>query len=311
MKIRVLGSAAGGGFPQWNCNCRNCAGVRNGTVRACARTQSSIAVTANDVDWALINASPDILSQIAATPALQPNRSARDTGIVAVVLMDAQIDHVTGMLMLRESKHLSVHCTASVWEDLTHGMALTRVLSHYCDLQWNPIDVGKVDQPNTTGTPFTLPRLEDIRFIPISLSSKAPPYSKHRMWPTPEDNIGLLIENQKTGRSVFYAPGLGQIEPHVESAMRSAECVLVDGTFWHGDEMICLGLSAKTAADMGHLPQSGPGGMIELLDSLEDRRKILIHINNTNPILDDDSMERAVLARHGIELAYDGMEIRV
>ncbi|RJF92809.1 pyrroloquinoline quinone biosynthesis protein PqqB [Noviherbaspirillum saxi] len=311
MKIRVLGSAAGGGFPQWNCNCRNCNGVRNGTVRARARTQSSIAVTANELDWALINASPDILSQIAATPALQPGRSPRDTGIVAVVLMDAQIDHVTGLLMLREGKTLSVHCTASVWKDLTHGLALTRVLSHYCDMQWNPIDVDEVDGARSTGTPFTLPRLEGIRFTPVPLSSKAPPYSEHRMAPTPGDNIGLLIENEKTGRSLFYAPGLGQIEPHVESAMRTAECVLVDGTFWRGDEMIHLGLSAKTAADMGHLPQSGPGGMIELMGSLEDRRKILIHINNTNPILDDDSRERATLARHGIELAYDGMEINL
>ena len=152
MKIRVLGSAAGGGFPQWNCNCHNCDGVRHGRIRALTRTQSSIAVTVNDVDWLLINASPDLLAQISASPALQPGRYSRDTGIVAVALMDAQIDHVTGLLMLREGRHLSIHCTASVWNDLTEGMSLTRVLSHYCDIQWHPIEINDT-MPRREETP--------------------------------------------------------------------------------------------------------------------------------------------------------------
>ncbi|MFC7518609.1 pyrroloquinoline quinone biosynthesis protein PqqB [Herbaspirillum sp. GCM10030257] len=280
MKIRVLGSAAGGGFPQWNCNCRNCDGVRHGRIHARARTQSSIAVTVNDVDWLLVNASPDILAQIGGSSSLQPGRSPRDTGIVAVALMDAQIDHVTGLLMLREGRQLSIHCTASVWKDLTEGLALTRVLSHYCDLQWQPIEMNDAATPRD-GKPFMLAQLDGAEFIPIPLSSKAPPYSTNRMSPSPGDNIGLLIRNSHTGRSAFYAPGLGRIDPHVASVMKAADTVLVDGTFWHDDEMIRLGLSTKTAADMGHLPQAGSGGMIELLDSLGARRKILIHINNT------------------------------
>jgi pyrroloquinoline quinone biosynthesis protein B len=300
MHIIVLGSAAGGGFPQWNCNCRNCAGLRSGTVRATARTQSSIAVSSNGTDWVLINASPDILAQIRATPALQPARHRRDSGIAAVMLMDAQIDHVTGLLMLREGKALPLYCTAPVWRELNGALPLVPVLSHYCGVHWHELPVqGSLQVPGVDG----------IRFTPLALSSKAPPYSDHREHPHTGDNIGLLIEDVDTGKSAFYAPGLGAIDPQVQAALRHADCVLVDGTFWRADEMIALGFSSKTAEDMGHLPQSGEGGMIAVLDGIRARRKVLIHINNTNPILDEDSEQRALLARHGIEVAFDSMEI--
>jgi pyrroloquinoline quinone biosynthesis protein B len=303
MKIIVLGSSAGGGFPQWNCNCRNCSGVRLGTIKARARTQSSIAVSSNGKDWVLINASPDILTQLRATPALQPARSDRDTGIAAVMLMDAQIDHVTGLLMLREGSPIPLYCTAAVWDDLTIGLPLVHVLSHYCGVQWHVL------APNHTISPVELPGIEDISFTPLMLSSKAPPYSPHREMSQPGDNLGLIIENKQNGKKVFYAPGLGVIEPHVHTAMRAADCLLLDGTFWSADEMIRLGFSNKQASDMGHLPQSGKGGMIEVLDAITGPRKILIHINNTNPILDEDSEERATLTQHGIEVAFDGLEI--
>lgn len=306
MKIIVLGSAAGGGFPQWNCNCRNCTGLRQGTLAVRARTQSSIAVSVNNFDWLLINASPDILAQIRATPALQPARAERDSGIAAVLLMDAQIDHVTGLLMLREGSPLPLYCTDSVHADLSVGLPLLPVLSHYCGVQWHrlPIDT-TADAPTT----LKIPEVDGIRLTPFALSSKAPPYSPHRNQPEPGDNIGLLIEDVARGTVLFYAPGLGQIDLQVEAAMRAADCVLVDGTFWSANEMIDLGFSKKSAADMGHLPQSGPGGMIEVLDAIGPRRKILIHINNTNPLLDDASPERALLDAHGIEVAFDGMEI--
>jgi pyrroloquinoline quinone biosynthesis protein B len=304
MHIIVLGSAAGGGFPQWNCNCRNCAGLRNGTVRAKARTQSSIAVSANGQDWVLINASPDILAQIRATPALQPARATRDSGIAAVMLMDAQIDHVTGLLMLREGKTLPLYCTAQVWQELNDGLPLAAVLSHYCGVHWHEL-------PVADAAALHVPGIDGIRFTPLALSSKAPPYSRHREHPEAGDNIGLLIEDTISGKSLFYAPGLGAIDPQVDAALRRADCVLVDGTFWTEDEMIAAGLSKKKAADMGHLPQSGAGGMIAVLDAIGDRRKILIHINNTNPILDEDAEQRAILARHGIDVAFDGMEIHL
>lgn len=302
MKIIVLGSAAGGGFPQWNCNCRNCSGLRTGAIRARARTQSSIAVSSDGRDWVLVNASPDILAQIRATPALQPARSTRDSGIAAVMLMDAQIDHVTGLLMLREGKPLPLYCTQPVWHELNNGLPLACVLAHYCGVHWHELAVDG-------DAAMQVPGIDGIRFTPIPLSSKAPPYSLHREHPEPGDNIGLLIEDAASGKSAFYAPGLGAIDARVDAALRRADGVLVDGTFWTADEMIALGLSKKSAADMGHLPQSGDAGMIAVLDGIGERRKVLIHINNTNPILDEDSAQRATLARHGIEVAFDGMEI--
>ncbi|WP_250510423.1 pyrroloquinoline quinone biosynthesis protein PqqB [Caballeronia sp. GACF4] len=305
MKIRVLGSSAGGGFPQWNCNCRNCDGVRRGTIAARARTQSSIAVSDNGEDWLLVNASPDILAQIAANPELQPARRVRDTGIAAVITMDAQIDHVTGLLMLRErGAPLPLYTTDAVWQDLSTGFPITSILSHYCGVEQRRIALD--------GTSLTVPELPRIVVDALPLSSKAPPYSPHREAPERGDNIGLMFTNTATGKRAFYAPGLGTLEPHVLDAMREADLLLVDGTVWTDDEMIRLGLTKKTGADMGHLAQSGAGGMIEVLDSIDREktrkvRKVLIHINNTNPILIEDGPERRILSEHGIEVAHDGM----
>lgn len=304
MKIRILGSAAGGGFPQWNCNCFNCAGVRNGSIDAVSRTQSSIAVSDDGIDWVLINASPDILVQIRANPALQPARMVRDSGIAAVLLMDAQIDHVTGLLMLRErGTPLPLYATAQVLADLAQALPITRVLGHYCGVDAHPLAID--------GAPITIAPLAKTTFLPVPLLSKAPPYSPHRDDPHPGDNIGLMLQDSASGARVFYAPGLGEVTAAVEMAMLQADVLLVDGTCWSDDEMLTLGLSTKTARMMGHLAQSGPGGMIALLERMPARRKILIHINNSNPILREDSPQRLELAAHGIEVAFDGMEISV
>jgi pyrroloquinoline quinone biosynthesis protein B len=309
MKILILGSAANGGFPHWNCNCANCDGMRNGTLRSRARTQASIAVSSNEIEWVLINASPDILTQIRAAPALQPARFRRDTGISAVMLMGAHVDHVAGLLMLREGVEIPLYCTPSVWCDLTEGLPLVHALSHYCDVRWHPLAPQMEEHLPHEVPALQLPGIGSVRFTPIALHSKAPPYSTNRELQQPDNNIGLLMQDRHSGRSLFYAPSLARMEPHVEQAMRNADCVLVDGTYWAADELMRLGLSDRNAWELGHLPLAGPGGMIETLDSLGARRKILIHINNTNPILDEDSQERALLERHGIEVAHDGMEI--
>ncbi|HEU0204921.1 MAG TPA: pyrroloquinoline quinone biosynthesis protein PqqB [Burkholderiaceae bacterium] len=304
MKIRVLGSAAGGGFPQWNCNCRNCAGVRSGRVRARARTQSSIAVGGDDPSaWVLVNASPDILTQLHANPILQPGRTARDTAIAGIVLVDGQVDHTTGLYMLRESvRPWPVWCTDSAYEDLTRGNPIFRVLEHYCGVQRRAVDL--------SGARFTIDGVASVRWRAVPLTSKPAPYSPHRDSPVPGDNIALVIEDQASGRNAFYAPGLGAMDERTWQHMQAAACVLVDGTFWTDDEMILLGFSRKRAREIGHLPQSGAGGMLEWLDRLPGgTRRILIHVNNTNPILDEDSAPRAELERRGIEVAYDGMEI--
>lgn len=308
MKIRVLGSAAGGGFPQWNCNCRLCSGQRTGTLVAQARTQSSIAVTSDGIDWVLFNTSPDILQQLKANPDLQPARTLRDTGIRSIVLMDAQIDHTTGLLMLRESSSpLSIFGTAAVKEDLSTGNPLLRVLDHYSGVDWHDVEPAA---PASDG--MEIPGASGVRFTPLALTSNAPPYSPHRDKPVAGDTLGMLMHDTRSDRRVFYAPGLGELEPHVREAMMASDVVLVDGTMWTDDEMISAGASAKTARSMGHLPQSGAGGMLEWLDRLPtSTRRILIHINNTNPILDENSTERRLLGEHGVEVAFDGMEIEL
>ena len=301
MHVQILGSAAGGGFPQWNCNCRNCDGLRRGTLNAKARTQSSIALSDDGVNWILCNASPDIRTQLEQTPVLQPARAVRDTAIRAIVLMDSQIDHVTGLLTLREGCPHEVWCTDMVHEDLQTGFPLFPMLSHWNGgLQRRRIELGE---------PFRIPACPALEFLPIPLRSAAPPYSPHRNDPHPGDNIGLLVRDTNTGGVLFYAPGLGQPDDGLLATMRDADCLLVDGTLWRDDEMAFAGVGDKLGSEMGHLQQSGPGGMIELLDAQPASRKVLIHINNTNPILDEDSAERAELVAHGIEVAHDGMQI--
>jgi pyrroloquinoline quinone biosynthesis protein B len=306
VKIRVLGSAAGGGFPQWNCNCRNCSGLRAGTLRAFPRTQSSIAVCGSDTQsWVLVNASPDILAQLRANPVLQPGRTPRDTAIAAIVLVDGQIDHTTGLYMLREStRPLAVWCTDETCADLTQGNPIFGVLRHYCGVERHTM--------TPDGREFTIAAAPGVSWRALAVPSKPAPYSPHREAPVAGDNVALVIRDGATQRAAVYAPGLGSLEPTVWQAMQAADCVLVDGTFWTDDEMIALGMSRKRAREIGHLPQSGAGGMLEWLGQLPaTTRKILIHVNNTNPILDEDSAERAELTRRGIELAWDGQEIEL
>lgn len=303
MEVRVLGSAAGGGFPQWNCSCENCARVRRGDGDLQARDQSSIAVSPDGQTWILINASPDIRHQLNAFPGFRPGPGPRETALAGVVLVDSQIDHSAGLLILRESSRpIDLYTTDRVYTDLTGGFPVISMLRHYCGVNWHRIPLN--------GKKFAVDSAPELDFTAVPLESKAPPYSPAREAPGTGDNTGLLIEDRLTGKRLFYAPGLGRFEPHLERPMASADCLLIDGTAWTDDEMERAGVGHKRVSEMGHVPQSGPGGMIETLSRF-DGRKILIHINNTNPILDGDSEERAILSRKGIEVARDGMQFTV
>lgn len=303
MHIQVLGSAAGGGFPQWNCNCANCAGFRQGTINAQARTQSSIAISDDGEHWILCNASPDIRAQLQNFAPLQPGRAVRDTGIAGIVLIDSQIDHTTGLLSLREGCPHDVWCTDMVHQDLSTGFPLFPMLEHWNGgLNWRQIVVDES---------FTIEACPNLLFTPFAMRSAAPPYSPHRFDPHPGDNLGLMITDQRTDKKVFYAPGLGSADDTVLAAMAEADCLLVDGTVWVDDEMQQQGVGTRTGREMGHLHLSGEQGTLALLDKLPAERKVLIHINNTNPILNDDSPERAIVHRHGVEVAYDGMSIEI
>ncbi|MBZ0329983.1 pyrroloquinoline quinone biosynthesis protein PqqB [Halomonas sp. ANAO-440] len=309
MHVLILGAAAGGGFPQWNCNCRLCRGVRDGSVEATPRTQSSIALSSDGERWLLCNASPDIRAQLSNNPELHPRKVPRDSGITGVLLVDGQIDHATGLLSLREGCPFDVWCTPNVHQDLSEGFPLFRMLEHWQGgLNWRPIGI----DDDRLEAEFEVPDCPGLTFTAVALTSNAPPYSPRRGAPTPGDNIGLLITDRRRGTQLFYAPGLGELDDRVRGFLGRADCVLVDGTLWQDDELIRAEVGQATGRDMGHLALDGKQGLLSELSTLpQTTRRVLIHINNTNPILDERSPERASLDEAGIEVAFDGMRLEI
>lgn len=300
MHVRVLGSGAGGGFPQWNCNCRNCAFCRRGDAGFEPRTQSSIAISADGRRWILVNASPDVRAQILAFEALQPRQGVRGSGIEAIVLADSQIDHTAGLLMLRESNvPLVVHATRQVRRDLTEFFPVLALLEHYCGVEWHEI--------STDGEQLRIGSNDALSFRAVPLAGKAPPYSPRRASEEAGSTIALLVEDRRTSRRLLYAPGIQRVDERLVEVMAGVDCLLVDGTVWTDDEMVRTGAGTKPASAMGHLQLSGHGGLLDVLSRLSRPRKILVHINNTNPILDERSPEREELRRSDVEVAHDGM----
>lgn len=306
MQVLILGSGAGGGFPQWNCHCSNCKGLRHHTIKAKPRTQSSIAVSGDGENWILINASPDLREQINAHPQLWPTEGiSRGTAIRSIVLTDSQIDHTTGLLTLREGLPLPVYCTDVVKEDLTTSFPLFTLLKHWHGgLEHHRISTHLESD-------FTPVGAQGLRFQPVVLESNAPPYSTYRDNIVAGNNIGLKITDTSSGHVLFYAPGCMQANTTVKQVMGEAHCVLFDGTLWVDEEMIDNGFSQRLGTQMGHMPVNGDKGAIALLNQFDVKRKILIHINNTNPVLNENSAAHHALIEQGIELAYDGMQIEV
>jgi pyrroloquinoline quinone biosynthesis protein B len=295
--VRVLGSAAGGGFPQWNCTCPPCRAVRTGSRPCVPRSQSSIAVSADRQQWFLFNASPDIQSQIESFPELHPD-DGRVVRLQAVLLTDGELDHTLGLLLMREGRGLEVHATESVHETLTNGSGVLRTLEAYCPVKWQPVLPG-AEVPLGDGLSY---RAFDV------------PTDKRMRFPTAATHgrvVGYRISDTSSGRSLVYLPCVQQLTPDVLEELADCSGLLVDGTCWQDDEMPSLGLASKTSRDMGHVPIDGPGGSLELLSPLPIDRKVYIHINNTNPILLEDSLERRLLDRHGMEVAADGLELEI
>ena len=309
MKILVLGSSAGGGFPQWNCRCKQCAAFRRGEISGAMRTQSSVAVSQDGQSWVLLNASPDIAQQIRVNPELQPHAGTRDTPIKAVVLMDSQLQNVAGLISLREGDGLEVFATPLVFEDLTGGLPLLSALQHYCAVRWHLL-------PVAGGEPvarFMIPGFPALRFCAIAVPGRTPRYANHR-GETVGGSIALQIEDARSGQRFFFSPALADVGEAELAWMRQADCVMVDGTFWDEHELRDAGLAEHSASELGHLPQSrfgGRAGMIDVLDATGAQRKILTHVNNSNPILDERGAQRRALDEHGIEVAHDGMVIEL
>lgn len=301
MLINVLGSAAGGGFPQWNCNCPNCTGVRNGTMKTSARTQSSIAISDDGKNWVLCNVSPDICHQLRATPELNKPEQLRGTGIGSIILTDSQIDHSAGLLNLREGCPHQVWCTKEVHDDLSGGFPVFPILSH-----WNGGLIHHRIEPLES---FQVAVCPALWFTAIPLLSNAPPYSQYRNQPLPGHNVALFVEDSNSGKTLLYAPGLGEPDETIMPWLKRADCLLIDGTLWRDNELSAAGVGTHTGKEMGHLALAEEQGLTALLTSLPAERKILIHINNTNPILNEESAERQSLEQQGIEVSRDGMVI--
>ena len=304
MRIRVLGSAAGGGFPQWNCGCPNCRGVRAGTIRATPRRQESIAISSDGTGWFLLNTSPEIREQIESFPGLHP-QAPRHSPIQAIVLTNGDLDHTLGLLSLRESHPLVVYATERMRRGFTDGNVLYRTLQRFpSQVTWRALTLGSESELagiDGKGSGLWIEAVPVPGKLPIHLESQGAG--------DPEDNIGLRIREAATGRRLAYFPAAGGLTPIVGKAIDDADCVFFDGTFWSGDELPAQGLGTKRADDMAHLPVGGPGGSLAALHGLRASRRIYIHINNTNPLLREDSPERREVEAAGWEIAGDGMEV--
>jgi pyrroloquinoline quinone biosynthesis protein B len=295
MWLRVLGSAAGGGSPQWNCGCPVCAAVRAGA--APARTQSSVAVSADRRRWFVVNASPDIRTQIEAFPGLHTHED-RTTPLEAVLLSDAELDHTLGLLLLREARAVRLYTTPAVHKTLCDGSGLLRMLERYCPVEWRAVVPG-ADMPLADGLTcraFDVPTSKRARFGPGEEHGRI---------------VGYRLTDGHSGGTLVYLPGVQALTPTVRAEIEGCDCLLIDGTCWHDDELVRLGLARKTSREMGHLPMSGPDGSLAQLPSLGVSRTIFVHMNNTNPILLADAPERRIVEDSGMEVAMDGLEVQV
>jgi pyrroloquinoline quinone biosynthesis protein B len=301
--LRVLGSAAGGGSPQWNCGCPVCAAVRSGASPP--RSQSSVAVSADNKQWFVINASPDVRSQIEAFPGLHPHDD-RSTPLEAVLLTDGELDHTLGLLLLREASAVRLYATPAVHKTLCDGSGVLRTLERYCPVEWRAV---------VPGADFALADGLSCRAFDVPSTKRA------RFGAGVEHGrvVGYRLTDERSGGTLVYLPGVQSLTPAqggasvetLRAEIEGCDCLLIDGTCWRDDELVRLGLAGKTSREMGHLPIDGPDGSLAQLRSLGVGRTIFVHMNNTNPILLEDAPERRIVEDSGMEVAMDGLEVEV
>jgi pyrroloquinoline quinone biosynthesis protein B len=296
LRARVLGAAAGGGLPQWNCACDNCTLVRAGDGRVRARTQDCVAVQGTGAaSWLLVNASPDVLRQIEAFPPLHP-RARRDTPIAGIALTNGDLDHVVGLLSLRESQPLVLMATERVRSGLVERNAMLRTLARTPDqVRWMPLALGREVALDAAGLGVTA----------LAAPGKLPVHLTGVLEPSPEDNVALRLRDLGSGRVLVVATAIGSLDG-VDAIVGGADAVLFDGTFWSEDELPSQGLGRACAREMAHVPIGGDGGSLHRVST---PRRVYTHVNNTNPVLREGSPERAEVERAGWEVAHDGMEI--
>lgn len=309
MRIIVLGSAAGGGSPQWNCNCATCRRVREGAPGTRVRTQSSLAVSGDGVRWVLLNASPDIRQQILATPRLHPREGVRHSPIAAVVLTNADVDHVAGLLTLRERQPFALHASDRVHAALDANPIFRVVDPEVAPRRPLPLGV-PVKLAAADGAPLGL--TVEAFAVPGKVALYLEDQKAGADFGTREgDTIGLFLREPASGACAYYIPGCAAVDEALARRLTAAPLVLFDGTLFTDDEMVAAGLGVKTGRRMGHISVSGPDGSLAAFAPLRVRRRIFVHINNTNPILIDGTPERRAVEDAGWEVAHDGMEIEV
>jgi pyrroloquinoline quinone biosynthesis protein B len=298
VQVRVLGSAAGGGVPQWNCGCDNCREARRvgGTIEP--RTQESVAVSADGIAWFLLNVSPEVRSQIESFRALWP-RGRRHSPVAGLLLTNGDLDHCLGLLSLRESFPLVVYASESVRDGFTTDNVLYRTLERFPEqVTWRTLAPGT--EHELGDTPLTITAVAAPGKLPLHLEGRRPP--------APGDNLGFVIRDTISGGRLAYFSGVAGPSAEVVRAVTGANVVFFDGTFWSSNELIAAGLGTRRAEEMAHWPLGGPDGSLPFLSRLSGRR-ILIHVNNTNPILRADSPERRAVTAAGVEVAFDGLEL--
>src|SRR4051794_11599456 len=298
VRVRVLGSAAGGGFPQWNCRCPTCEAARAG-VEARSRTQSSIAIRGAEGPWLLANASPDLRQQLEGPDAerIDGVRSARVAG---VLLTDAEIGHTAGLLLLRESSTpIRVYGAEPVRRALTEGYPVLRILEGFSGVEWRTLRPGEPTALEGTS----------LEVESFAAGGDAPRYLAGSG--ADVEAAGLVFRDRATGGGLPDVPRPARVDEDVLGRMAASDAVLVDGTFWRDDELARLGISERTARQMGHVPLSGPDGSLAALSALARPRVVLLHINNTNPVLLERSPERQAVLRAGVGVADDGLELEL
>jgi len=308
MIIKILGAAAGGGFPQWNCNCRNCHEARTGNPAFRPRTQSSLAISADGQSWALLNASPDLRQQINATPELsaRPQKGLRDSPIKAVVMTNGDVDHIAGLINLREGQAFSIYAANRVMATL-EANSVFNVVAH--------TNAPRISLPLDTPIALTGAGID----LGLTIEAFAVP-GKIALYLETEganfgsrdgDTIGLRIAAPASGKEFFYIPGVAEIDAPLAARIKGASLLFLDGTLFTDDEMVTQGLSHKTGQRMGHISMSGPQGSMAVVEPLAIKRRIYVHINNSNPALEDGSSAARAVESAGWEVGFDGMEVRL
>lgn len=306
MRVKILGSAAGGGFPQWNCACPNCLALRTGTFHGKARSQAQVAISADSRSWFLLGASPDLRAQIEATPELHPREGVRQSPIAGAVLANADVDHVLGLLLLRELQPLRVYATDSIRRIVTENNSMFGMLQRIpAQVLWTSFAPG-------TAFPLLNPTGQDsgLRCRALSLGTHFPAYvsaQRQSDLASEEASLGLIVE-APSGKRLAYMAAVPQIDDALMKELESADVLLFDGTFWSDDELIRIQGSGQTAQQMGHVPVSSAAGSLSRLAGLRHPRKIYLHINNTNPMLDEAGPEYRQVRETGWEIAEDGWQ---